>query len=417
MLWVRKGLVWLFALLLFVCLLELPSTTNFRLFLSSPTHIEGWLQDSNIYGHFVDEVISQSQTSTGGEGSGDGSVSLSDTAVQQAANSAFSPSLIQHSIDSFLNANYAWLQGKTPTPQFSIDLSDAKQQFADEVGAYVKTYLTGLPVCNQTQLASLVNQNQDPLNLTCRPPTMDPTTEANQVADQLANSGDFLSTPELTQTSIGESGQPYYKKLSNLPKVYRLLNNLAFITAGAALVLSLLILLTAPTRRAGVRRLGNTLLLAGFLLLAEKIALDQAVKHLNFDKIRTSVFGGSANDATAGQIQQSLNSFAHKVEGSLTQTTLYFGLAFLIIGGLIAFYLIRTRHHAHQPVIKGRPQVPVVDEEPAQLAETPPVQTAPAKSAAPRNLDVLGPRPLPKATKPKPAASSAPKRKPPRLIQ
>src|SRR5690349_7852336 len=120
----RKFGVVVFSCVLFISLLSLAFSVSTNLALSHPKKIEKWLSQSGFYGSFVGTAIDQADKTAGDDQSG--GVSLSDSAVKQAAESAFSPSLIQKNVNTFLDSNYSWLQGKTDKPGFNIDLTQAK---------------------------------------------------------------------------------------------------------------------------------------------------------------------------------------------------------------------------------------------------------------------------------------------------
>lgn len=449
MLWIRKGFGLLLSTLLLVVLLGIVGATTLTTYLSKPDHIESWLQSSNLYGHFVDGVIQQSKQSTGGQDSS--TVSLSDTAVQEAAHSAFSTDVIQKDVNTFLDANYDWISGKTAAPEFTIDLTAQKQQFANQVGQYVTSYLKNLPVCTAAQQAQITNPNQDPLSLTCRPSIIDPQAEGTQITGQLATSGDFLSSPKITQDSItaqGQGGVSYYSKLSFLPKVYRLAIKLPLILTAFAALLSLGVFLIAPRKRAGVRRIGVVFLVAGIVLLFEKLVADSLVKHVNLDKLHLF---NSGTQQTSGPLQQSLTTFVQHAESALTKFDLYFGLGFVVFGLAVIIALIikgrrggssKSAGTIDNPLPVGTPKATKAQKQ----AAVPPVQPAkltPAESVttalkaikvptlptlkSPRQMfDIVGPKPV--AQKPKPAQPKKPAvspgksvklkpRKPPRLIQ
>src|SRR4051812_31736602 len=116
----RRSLVYLLSLVLFLSLLGSAYLTSGNIAFRHPDKVKVWLKESNLYGHFVADVIAQGQKSAGDQEPG--TVSLSDSAVQQAAQTSFTSDSIQKNVESFLDANYAWLEGKTDKPSFAIDL-------------------------------------------------------------------------------------------------------------------------------------------------------------------------------------------------------------------------------------------------------------------------------------------------------
>jgi hypothetical protein len=381
MLWLRKGVVYFLSLVLLLSLLGVALATGADSAFSHPNKIEAWLSQSNIYSHFVAQVTSQAQQSTGGNNS---SVALTDVEVQQAAKSAFNTQLLQQDVNVFIDSNYAWLEGKTSVPDFNIDLGPAKQTFAQTVGSYVATYLNGLPVCSPTQLAQLGSTaNADPLSLSCRPATLDPQTEGTQIAQQLSTSTNFLSDPVLTANNISPTQnhqvrQPYYQRLSQAPRLYRAAVRLPVFSLIVALLSALGIVVLAVSRRRGVRRIGEVLLVSGIVLVAIKFIADAAFKHLEDHIFNTS---------SVGQLQQSLTDFGHHVESQLVKVDLWFGIAFLVLAIIIIGTVLATRQRMPKTPKPEKLPIPKVDngsnnQEATSTASSFP--TPPAKPQPPR---------------------------------
>lgn len=394
MVWLRRGTLCLLSLLLFVSLLVGAFAASSNSVITKPKKIEQWLNQSNLYGSFVNNAIEQAQKSAGNDQSG--AVSLTDTAVKQAAQSAFSSQLLQENVNTFLDSHYDWLEGRTSKPSFSIDLSSAKQSFAERVGRYVKTYLTGLPTCSDAQLAQIPNaQTADPLTLSCRPANLDPSVASAQVTQQISTNGNFLSNSVITPNSINPEGnsqnKPYYQKFSKAPQVYQLSVKLPWISAIAAVLSVLGVVFLAARRRTGVRLVGIILLLAGFVLIATKFVADQA-----FDKLEHRIF----NNTDVGQLQKALTTFFHHVENQLVKVDLWFGIAYLVVAILILIILLITRQRA----IKSSVAI--------EEGLGSPTTTGKTSSTDPRDIQLGRSKPTPDSV-----AGNPPRPKPPRLVQ
>ncbi|HVA11202.1 MAG TPA: hypothetical protein VNG32_03460, partial [Candidatus Dormibacteraeota bacterium] len=154
--WVRRIFVFLFSIVLLVSLIGEALTISAQVSLAHPNKIEGWLDQSNLYSGISTTIANKAQNSI--ENNVTGGVSINKTVVQQAAQSAFPQSLLKQSVQTFLNSNYDWLEGKTAAPNFTIDLSGAKQAFATQVAeTSVVAHLTGLPACSAAQTLQLKN--------------------------------------------------------------------------------------------------------------------------------------------------------------------------------------------------------------------------------------------------------------------
>jgi hypothetical protein len=334
--WARRIFVFLFSIVLLASLVSIALATSAQVGLAHPSKIEGWLDQSNLYSSLSTTIANKAQNSI--ENNVSGGVSISKTLVQQAAQSAFPQSLLKQSVQTFINSNYEWLEGKSTTPNFTIDLSGAKQAFATQVAeASVVAHLTGLPTCTAAQTLQLENAN--PLLLSCLPAGISPQLEASQVSQQVVNDSSFLSKPVITASTVStkglNGGEPYYKKLSALPKSYQLAKKLPWILGIISILSILIIVFCSRSKRIGIRFIGIILLISGLLLVADKFLTDFA-----FNKLKDRAF----NSVGSSQIQQSLTSFVHFIEKELVKIDLWFGLGYVALAVVLIGILILTRH-------------------------------------------------------------------------
>lgn len=400
MVWLRKGLVHFFALVMFLTLLGSVWSIGINRDFGNPARVKSLLSESKVYDKAVSAVLNNAQRDAETNGTAS-DVSLQDPAVQAAAKQAFSPQLLEKTANTFIDANYAWLQGKTSTPQFNIDLTSAKQDFANRVGQYVQTRLAGLPVCTAAQQAAL-QIPVDSLSVSCRPATLDPKTEGARITSEV-NSSDFLSKPVLTPDTLGrdqssQNKKPYYLQASKLPQIYRLAQKAPLILGAIALLSALLIIITAPERRRGWRRIGAVFLAAGIVLIASKFIADVAVHRLEQTK---------SHDGIVSQLQQPRNDVLNKAEAELVQANLIAGVIFVVLAVAIFGGLYQTR--------ESKPRKPIV------TREVPPPQRQGTENDLNRANDIkLAPR-RPTGTTDTPTGPPTlkppNKPKPPRLIQ
>jgi hypothetical protein len=351
MVWVRKAVVYLLSLVLFISLIGGALAVSTNMNLTHTDKLETWLSQSHFYSSVVDNTLHDAQQSASND-SGAGRVSLNDPQVQQAVKSVFSTTVLQQYATTFLNSNYDWLNGKTATPEFRIDLTASKQKLAQQIGQNVKTRLTGLQACSAAQLAQLqITLNSDPLTIPCQLPGITPQTAADQVTKQIAGSSDFLNNPVITAKALdpsgGQQGQPYYQKLSSLPKLYRLNLKLPWIFGGLVLISMLGILFISLSRRRGLRLIGFALLAAGLVLIVVKFVSDTV-----FNQLEKKVF----NNSSIGQLQHSLTDFLHRLESQLVKVDLWFGISFLALAIILLVILRLTRDKSGRPKAKVPPK-------------------------------------------------------------
>ena len=384
-----------FSIILFASLLVFGFSTSSNSAVTDQKKIEAWLSESNLYGAFVKNAINQADQTAGNDQSG--GVSLSDTAVKQAAEQSFSSGVLKKHVNTFLNSNYVWLRGKTDKPQFRIDLSSAKQDFAERVGKYVTTYLKGLSTCSAAQLANINPQTADPLTLQCLPRGLNPATVGSQVTEQIATSTQFLSNTVITADSINpesNNGQmePYYKRFSALPSLYQVAVKIPWVAAVVSLLSLAAIIMVAYSKRKGLRAIAIVFALAGLIMVLTKLITDQV-----FNSIEKHIF----NAASVGQLQKSLTVFLHHVETQIVKVDLWFGIGYLLIALVLVLTLVFTRKRGLRI--------------PKPLQNLMPSDDGSEEGEADESPE---PRPQPESpkAKPKPSPKSRPAR-PPRLVQ
>lgn len=335
----RSVAAFFLSLVLLVSLLVVAFSTSSNIAFSHPDKLESWLNQSKFYDHFVATVADEIQKSANSNPNGQSAPV--NAALLQATTTAFSPQLLQQSVNTFLNSNYTWLEGKASSPSFAIDLTVAKQNLAQQIGQYVQTRLAGLPACTPAQAAQIAANpnNIDYLSIPCLPTGLTPQVAAAQAVQQINGGDSLLSNPVITADSISpkgnnNQGKPYYKKFSAAPGLYRLSLKLPWIFGILALLSTLGIVFAASRKRKGVKYLGIVLLVAGIILMVVKLVSDSI-----FNLLEKHIF----NNSTVGQLQQSLTDFLHRVETQLVKVDFWFGAAFLILALLLFGILWFTR--------------------------------------------------------------------------
>lgn len=344
----KKYFAHLLAVVLFVSLLGGVFALSVNDTFSKPDNIKTWLKESKFYDNFVIYAIDQTEKSTGNvDGAGEAS---DNPAILQAAKTAFPPQLLEDSVNKFLDGNYAWLQGKTDKPEFSIDLTQAKETFAVELGKQAGVRFASLPVCTPDQL----NQLQDPqsanlLEVPCQPPNLSLQTVIDKITQETRGGEGFLKdaviTPEtINQVSASNTQQPaqsqpqqeepYYQSLSQAPALYKVGQLVPLIAAVVALLCLVGMILLPERKRSGLKPAAIVLAVTGLILLITKLIADAI-----FVKLEDTIVGTSST----GQLQQSFVEVLHKAESNLVAFNMAFGTIFLLSAAGIFIYLRQTR--------------------------------------------------------------------------
>ncbi len=328
-------------MVLFLALIGGATNTSLDVALDHPAKLETWLTQSGLYTDFVKLVVTQAGTAASGNLSTSG-VSFNDAAVRQIAESVFSPPILQQYVSTFLDANYSWLEGKTSTPNFTINLTASKEAFAQQVGQYVTNHLSSLPICTPSELISgetaLASGTSDPLQLSCRPSSLNPISTGALVSQQIASSHALLGNTVITQKTFQPNhttnSRPYYVQFSSAPKLYQLSTKLPFALVIIALLCMVAIFFMSVTKRRGMRHIGFVLLDAGVVLTLTSISVDAS-----FTVLKQHVFSKTSN----GPLQQGLTNFLQHVETQINEVTLGFGIAFILLALIILIALLMSR--------------------------------------------------------------------------
>jgi hypothetical protein len=345
MLWVRKLLVSLFSTVTLLTLIGGVVAVSLNAAFAAPTKTEQWLDQSQLYDHLLTSEISQITQIGSDSTSQAGGINSNDPAVRQAIKSAFSKQLVEQYVHTFLAGNYAWLQGKTTTPVFKIDLSVAKQSLSTQIGQAVRAHLTQVPLCTAAQLEQIDNINL--LTVACRPLGVDPRVEAAQVQQQIESGGalsdSIITADNLNTRKAGSvTGKPYYQRFSELPRAYQLAQKLPLILGVLALLSAVIIIFAAASKRLGWRHLAKILVTAGVLLSIAKLVFD-----VGFNKLQGKLFDTSST----GELQRSLTDFAHRAIDYVTHIELYGGLLYLLLAVIIISILFIERTSAKRQVV------------------------------------------------------------------
>lgn len=336
--WARRLLV----PVLFVVLLAGVYSAGINSAFSKPDKLKAWLHDSKFYDRFADYVVERASKVTPNPQTA--AQVASDPEVVQAAKAAFPPQLLENSVNQFLDANYAWLQGKTDRPIFTIDLTGAKNSFALQLGQYAGKRFASLPVCTPAELAQFQNpQNINYLLITCRPAGLPANAVAEQVTQQTLVSDAFLKNANVTPETIGETvrqgalqsqglqpTKPYYQTASLAPAAYRLAQVLPWIAGIVALLTGAGIVWLSASRGSGLRLIAIIAGAAGLVLPISKLVADVAFNR--FEQVITGTTNG-------GQLQQSLLTVAHQAENEIVKFDLWFALVFLALAAGTFIYL------------------------------------------------------------------------------
>lgn len=230
----------------------------------TPNAIKQATDDSNIYQATVDTILESAKQSAKDQST---QLPIDQPEIEQAARDAFPADLLSKNSTVIVDSVYGWLQGKTDQPTFSVDLTEAKQNFANGVADYAVRRYESLPPCTVAQLRTL-NTEVDPFKVECRPPGLVSASVRQEVLDKILASPEFLADTSFTAADLpkDEQGRTVTENLSRAPDAYSLMRSLPWLLTALVIVLGLGVLYLSDTKRQGLRSIGITLLGTGLFL-------------------------------------------------------------------------------------------------------------------------------------------------------
>lgn len=247
----------IFALLLHITLPVVVLASVFTLLLAAPGPIKRSLAEAEVYQAFT-ETVAEELT---GQAENDDSLAVPPAEIREAVDQAIATEPLQEQVEQALDATYDWLNGLTQRPEFTIDLSQSRENFANSVSAYAADRLESLPTCSSlSQLENEVN----PLTAECLPPRFDRQTAIEAYSQELLDSGEFLPEVKFSSSEIFSNFED--DTLASAPSTFQQLKQAGWISIVLSAILALLVFFLAPSRRLGARRIGLHLIVAGISL-------------------------------------------------------------------------------------------------------------------------------------------------------
>jgi len=335
-------LVILLPFLILITVTDLGLTETF----GNPTQIKKIVADSGLYNNVVSGVLDQAAKTSGG---GNNSVSLADPAVKSAAVTTFSPQFVQQSTENVIDGTYDWLNGKVSQPDFRIDLSGKKNEFASLVASNAQQVASNLPECTRAQSEAINSQggNFDVFSATCLPTGSTSELVASNVQAQLANNQNFLKKTLITANSFNKSGssnQPIFTgKLKKAPMIYQWLKRTPFILSLLVVLIVAGVIFISNNRRKGLRLAGIVLTVMGVITLIYSWSVNYAITKKILPQINISNL----------IIKTDVQSIAIRTTNTVDKYFWIFGGVYLVLGVCV---IILAREY-HKPP-KTNSQIP-----------------------------------------------------------
>ncbi len=332
---VKKFLLVASSSLLKITLFSLALTGAGWMVFGTSDKIKQAAEENSLYDSAVEIVLENAKEEAL---SGNEQLPLDNPEIQAAAENAFPPELLSQNSGSIIDGFYTWLAGETPTPQFSVDLTDAKQRFADGVGDYAVKRYEALPPCTFAQLQTL-SPDVDPFSVDCRPPGLLGSTIRERVVTEILNSEEFLKDAVFTAEDLpkDEQGRTIAQNFEAAPDVFSALRLLPWILGISSLLLATAVLFLSEDKRKGLRRIATTLLGTGAFLAVGSLLITYLFNQMN-----------QPEDA----FQSSAAGVAKSLAGEYNAALMQFYIVYIAVGAGILLTLWYQNRNTHTSVPK-----------------------------------------------------------------
>ncbi len=316
----------LLGLSLLLVLISLAITT----YLGTPTAIKKTLATSHIYDHAVSSIIASTQQKNQDQNQQKAKedIPFDIPEVKAAAEKSISPQFIQKSAESLIDGIYGWLDGTTAEPQFTINVSEAKTSFIENVATAAVTHVEALPVCTT---ADQIPSGDNPFDATCRPPNFNAESTKQEILSQVNASDGPLAKDTFTFADMqGEGKKPITEDFSSAPKAFQTAKRIPLILAVISLIFATILFLLHRNHSRGLKTTGKVFLTTGITVFILSLI---------------SRFGASKANFTGADIdlnlQQDLLRGFKSISDSIGNILLIGSLIYIFIG--VAAWLIAKK--------------------------------------------------------------------------
>lgn len=307
---------WLFRVLIFVSVLVTAAVVIF----GTPNRLEKSLVNANAYQRFIPAVIASNSK----DGKALSNLPLDDPEVQRIIKQAFPAQDLQLHTQVVIDSFYNWLRGKTPQPEYKVDLSPNVSLLAAGLSNYAFNRLASLPICQQAPT------EVDPFTATCQPKDFDFEGSRTELQSSIEQNGAILPKKLFTVADLpkDKNGKTFVERFHYAPTLYTVAIAAPIVLVGLIPLTALLIVGLSDHKRRTVQQLGFTILSGTLLLVLTPIVFSFATRHLTGSFQMQSATKGSDLQSISADVSDQLN-------GAFNNLIIQFGIIAAGIGLLV----------------------------------------------------------------------------------
>ncbi len=325
-----------------ILLFMLVASISLTLVLGEKEKVKDIVADSGAYDTAIDSLIVQLDKTDSREPQKNEEFDLSSPELQAAVERALPPEVIRVNLEKVIDGVYAWLEGDTSDIQFTIDLTEPKQRFIEEINTLAQKELSGLPPCSEPSASP---SDIDPFTATCLPPSVSAQAAADRFTSELENNSDFLPETIITAEDVNSNDDELQPRSSEQlvtpPEVYGFATSAAVILGILTALTAAAVVLLSPERWQGLKAVGRIL-----YVVAIMIFIGSVIAHF----IVQNVLQSTAEGVIADVVIPLVKSFEQAVfMAQLWCSLILFG------SGLAVFLFARTKTDSARQAIKPNP--------------------------------------------------------------
>ena len=328
----RRLLVWGSNFFLGVALFILAASITVLATFLNPSFFKQTLSKSSVYDNLVSNGLKLASINP----SDDAGPNFNSNVINEltpSIESALTPAWLEATTEQIIDSFDIWLQGRTATPEFSIDAASVKNALNVEITNYLQLRLNNLPACSLSDYSAGYNL----ITTTCKPPITTTTDDISRTASDFIDdiplfSKDYFSFGDLVGANrLGD------RIWQTVPDIYAWVKATPYVFGAIAIVGIGMIVSLSRNRARGFKIVGHTFLgCGGILIICGAISL--------------IFFGNSSFDFLSGTTAEQANFTKtviappiHFVAQALGNWTLYFGVGYAILGGVCYFTAHRLK--------------------------------------------------------------------------
>lgn len=296
------------------------------LLIGNKTTLKDTLIEINAYQRFSQSIIDGGKEQASKD---QNAIPLDRPEIALALQQSLDQTTLQSITESFIDSSYKWLNGDTPSIDFSADVSKNKDLLARQVSGYAVERIATLPPCdgipNQTNI----------FNVECNPVGLDLGAQRAEVYKTLMNDESIFPNEPLTASSlpVDSRGRSFQAAYSSAPNYYKMFKIAPWALLGIALICAGAIVVMSRKKRRGLRTIATGLISTGIILAITPVLYIYMLPALGIS------LPGSSGSRTSESFAAISSDFTSSLYSQFNMLLINIAIQTVVIGLIMLFAL------------------------------------------------------------------------------